>query len=142
GAADDGLDDRLPLARRAQPDGAVVEVGMAGVEQALDLALVLLAALGLRERPLVPVEAEPAQRVEDLLDVLGRRALAVGVLDPQDEGAVRAPGEQPVVQCRPRAADVQGPGGRRREANPWMCDRMSCHALKTRVGGMPLGGER
>src|SRR5207248_9091119 len=48
----------------------------------------------------------------------GRRALAVGVLDPEDE---RAPGparEEPVVQCRPRAADVERPGRRRSEADP------------------------
>ena len=74
-------------------------------------------ALVLAQRPLVPVELEPAQRVEDLLDVLGRRALAVGVLDPQDERPARAAREQPVVERRPRAADVQGTRRRGREAD-------------------------
>src|SRR5439155_26102295 len=64
-------------------------------------------SLALRVRPLVPVELEPAQRVEDLLDVLGCRALAVGVLDPQHELALLPPREEPVVQRRARAADVQ-----------------------------------
>ena len=59
----------------------------------------------LRDRALVPVELEPAQRVEDLLDVLGRRALAVGVLDAQDQRPARARG--PSASCR-------APCGRRR----------------------------
>ena len=78
---------------------------------------VALRALGLEDRALVIVELEPAQRVEDLLDVLGRRALAVGIFDAQHEGAPLAPSQQPVVQRRPRAADVQGPGWGRSKAN-------------------------
>ena len=55
-------------------------------------------ALGLKVRrvrsadvgPFVPVEAEPAQAVEDALDHFGRRALDVGVFDAQDERRRRA----------------------------------------------------
>ena len=93
--------------RRAPPSSSCCDRGLVGV-----------APLGLRDRPLVPVELEPAQRVEDLLDVLGRRALAVGVLDAQDELAALAAREEPVVQCRPRAADVQHARRRRRETYP------------------------
>ena len=48
-----------------------VGVGLAGIEQLGDPRAVALGALGLAQRPLVPVELEPAQRVEDLGDVLG-----------------------------------------------------------------------
>ena len=108
----------LALLRHAEADGALVLVGVPGLEQLLDRLLVAVAALPLRDRPLVPVELEPAQRVEDLLHVLGRRALAVGVLDAQHELAARAAREEPVVQCRPRAADVQHACWRRRETYP------------------------
>ena len=80
-----------------------------------DLA-VALGALGLEHGSLVPVDLQPAQGVEDLLHVLGSGALAVGVLDPQDQG-VRLPARgQPVVERGAGAADVQGARGRRGEA--------------------------
>ena len=60
--------------------------------------------------PLVPVEAEPAQVLEDAGLGLARRALGVGVLDAQDERAVLAVREQPVEQRRARVADVELPG--------------------------------
>ncbi len=90
---------------------------MALVEQPLEHVAVALGAFGLEDRPLVPVELEPAQRVEDLLDVLGRRALAVGVLDAQQQRAILAAGEQPVVEGGARAANVQRTGGRGGEAD-------------------------
>ena len=51
--------------------GRRVRVGAPGVDQLGDPLAMALSALGLAERALVPVELEPAQRVEDLLDVLG-----------------------------------------------------------------------
>ena len=63
-------------------------------------------------RPFVPVEPEPAQVVEDAGLRLTRRALDVGVLDPQDERAVLAVREQPVEERRARVADVQLTGWR------------------------------
>ena len=42
---------------------------------------------------------------------------AVGVLDAQEVTAAVLAGEQPVEQRRPRSADVQITGGRRREPN-------------------------
>jgi hypothetical protein len=67
-------------------------------------------ALGLEDRPLVPVELEPAQRIEDLRDVFRRRALAVCIFDTQQETPARAAREQPVKQCRAGATDVQRAG--------------------------------
>ena len=74
----------------------------------LERARVALGPLGLAQRALVPVELEPAQRVEDLLDVLRGRALAVGVLDPQHQLPAASPRVEPVVECRPRSTDVEG----------------------------------
>src|SRR5579875_2299093 len=54
---------------------------------ALTSSAVALGALRLEDRALVPVEPEPAQRVDDLLDVLRGGALAIGIFDPQHEHA-------------------------------------------------------
>ena len=61
--------------------------------------------------PLVPVEPEPAQVLEDARLGLARRSLGVGVLDAQDERAVLAVRQQPVEERRAGVADVQLPGG-------------------------------
>jgi hypothetical protein len=86
-------------------------------EQLLDDLAVAVGALGLEDRPLVVVELQPAQGIEDLLDVLGCRALAIGVLDAQDERPARVARGQPVVEGRARAADVQRAGRRGGEAD-------------------------
>ena len=65
----------------------------------------------------VPLEAHPAQIVENRLLRLARRALEIGVFDAQDERAALAAGEQPVEQCRSGVTDVQMTCGRRRETN-------------------------
>ena len=92
--------------------GRRVAVRGAGLEQPGQRGLVLLGPRDLGERALVPVELQPAQRVEDLLDVLLGRALAVGVLDAQDEAAASVAGGEPVVERRPRPTDMQGAGRR------------------------------
>src|ERR1019366_2283410 len=56
---------------------------------------------------LVPVEAEPAERVEDDVDAGLRASLAVGVLDAEDERAAALAGPEPVEQRRPYAPDVK-----------------------------------
>jgi hypothetical protein len=141
-AADHVAHDRRALVGHPQPYGAlaVVSAAEAGVavcrlvgldvvragggavgvparDQLLDDLGVALAAPGLEDRVAVPVEAEPAQGLEDLLDVLRGRALAVGVLDAQHELGVVASGQEPVVQCRPRSTDVERAGRRRCEAD-------------------------
>src|SRR6185436_2478446 len=78
-------------------------------------------ALGLavarRGRPLVPVQAEPAQRVDDEVDVLVGGARLVGVLDAQDEGAAVVARVEPVEERRAGATDVQVSGGAGGEAH-------------------------
>ena len=113
-------------------DRAFVFVGEAAREQGFDAALVIVLALRLEiraavafaraggvagERAFVPVEAEPAQAVED--DVHGFLGIArgVGVLDAQDERAAGVAGVKPVEQGGARAADVQVAGGRGGKTN-------------------------
>ena len=93
---------------------------MAVGEQLLDDLGVAVGVLGLEDRPLVPVDPEPRERVEDLLDVLGRGALAVGVLDAQHELAARGRG---------RAASCRAPSARRRCA----ARRSATEAKRTRM---------
>ena len=72
-------------------------------------------ALGLVDGLAVPVEAEPAQHLEDVVDQLGPVALGVGVLDAQEELAPVPAGEQPVEQRRA--------GRRRRGGSRWATAR-------------------
>ena len=64
-----------------------------------------------------PSRARASAGLEDLLDVLGRRALAVGIFDAQHEAPACAAGQQPVEQRRAGAADVQRAGRGRSEAD-------------------------
>ena len=66
------MDHGFALVGHAQAHRAVVLVGVAAGQQLLDRGRVGVGPAGLRDRSLVPVELEPAQGVEDLLDVLGR----------------------------------------------------------------------
>ena len=90
---------------------------MAALDQLLERLAVALGAFALEDGLAVPVELEPAQGVEDLLDVLLGGALPVGILDPQYELAPLLAGEEPVEERRARAADVERARGRRSESN-------------------------
>ena len=79
-------------------------------QQPVDLLTVARCPLDLGERSLVPVDLQPPQGIQDLLHVLRRGALAIGVLDAQHQRAAVLSRQQPVVECRARAADVQLPG--------------------------------
>ena len=81
------------------------------------LGLAVRADAVLRVGPLVPVQPQPAQVVENARLGLARRALGVGVLDAKDERPVVAVGQQPVEERRPRVADVQLTGRRGSEAD-------------------------
>src|SRR5450755_2073295 len=99
-------------------------------------------ARALEDRPLVPVELEPAKRVEDLLDVLGCRALLVGIFDPQHEAPAGAAREQPVEQRRAGATDVQRAGRGRSKANFHGRCRMLVGAHVSPAGGLHRAIER
>src|SRR3546814_18041635 len=68
------------------------------------------------DRTFVVVETEPLHRFQDRVDGFLRAALAVGVLDAQDELPAAAARLQPAVQRGARAADVQVAGGTGGEA--------------------------
>ncbi len=98
---------------------AVAVVGVAAVQQLLGDVLVDVHALGLAVRgvraadlgALVPGEAEPPQRVEQLVVGLLGVAGRVGVLDAEHERAAVVAGERPVEEGGPHQAHV-GVAGR------------------------------
>ncbi len=67
---------------------------------------------------LVPVEAEPAHGLQQLLVGLLGVAGRVGVLDPEDQLAAVVPGEGPVEEGGADQADVRVPGRGGTEADP------------------------
>ena len=82
---------------------------------------------------------EPAQPVEDRALVLARGALAVGVLDAQEERAARAARVGPVEERRARAADVQLAGRARGEAEAARSESVRPRALARRAGRAAAG---
>src|SRR5262249_60483983 len=90
-------------------------------------------------RAFVPVRLEPAQRVDDVLDVLVGGPRAVGVLDAQDERPAVMPRVEPVEERRARAADVEVTRGAGREAYA----NLAWHGLVLRdEPAPPRGGDR
>src|SRR5699024_7798808 len=77
---------------------------------ALGLAVGFVRAAGLD--PLVPVEAEPLQGVDDGLVGLLGVALSIRILDAEDQLAAGVAGISPVEQRGAHHADVRGAGGR------------------------------
>jgi hypothetical protein len=120
----------VALAQQLEPDGAVLLVSPAAVEELLFVFLVDRAALALAirakvtaladsvwVRALVPVHPQPGQAVVDEFEELLAVARLVGVLDPQDERAPGMPGIKPVEQCRAGAADMEEARGTGRETD-------------------------
>src|ERR1019366_10627028 len=66
---------------------------------------------------LVPAEVEPAQTFEDGVDGGFGVALDIRVIQAEDHGSSVAPGVEPVEDEGAGTADVQTPGGRRRESD-------------------------
>ena len=86
---------------------------------ALEASRLAVSAVGSADfDSLIPVEAEPAHRVQDVGCVLRRAALFVGVVGPQDHRAALRPHEEPVVERGAGTTDVQVAGRRRGEPNP------------------------
>jgi hypothetical protein len=102
--------------------GAIAEIGMALIQQALSDGAVPLQALGLEIRavvtphlrPLVPVQTQPAQAIQNRphgpLDLPGD----IGILDAHNEPAAMVAGKEPVEQGGADIAHVgqtRGAGG-------------------------------
>jgi hypothetical protein len=99
--------------------GPIVVVGSTRLDQrlggfAISVEPVRLAICAMRPPdpdPLVPVQPQPSQRLEDVRLELGSRSLLIGVVDAEDELTVVAPGEEPVEEGGPGVAHMQVPGG-------------------------------
>ncbi len=130
--ADDEVGNENRLALHLEFDRAFVFVGEAVRQQRFDAALIIFLPLRLEIRPavafawaggvagdraFVPIEAEPAQAVEDDVHGFLRVARGVGVFDAQDERAAGVAGVKPVEQRGARAADVEVAGGRGSKTN-------------------------
>ena len=59
----------------------------------------------------IPIEAKPAQALQDVLGEFGPGALPIGVFDAQQKLAALVAGKQPVEDCCSGRADVQGARG-------------------------------
>src|SRR3989449_621517 len=121
---------------------AVAVVGAARGAQSLGVVTVDRKPLGLavarRRRPLVPVEAEPLEGLEDRGDVLVGRARTVGVLDPEDEGPAVVARVEPVEQRGARAPDVEVSRRARLEAHT----DGAAHVRTTVNGALTTSGSR
>ena len=96
--------------------GLVGVIGVAGGDQLFGDLAVAIQPVGLVDRTLVVVQAKPVHRLQDGVDRGLGAALAVGVLDPQDELTALAARLQPAIQRGARAADVEVAGRGRGEA--------------------------
>jgi hypothetical protein len=96
---------------------AEATVGGAAFEEGLGGLLVFFHVFGLEVGALVPVDAHPLQAVQDGPGGFLGGALHVGVFNAQNQFAAGLAGEQPVVQGRAGAADMQKARGGRREAH-------------------------
>ena len=59
-------------------------IRMAAVEETAGRSAIQLHAIGLKERPLIPIDAQPAQPDENAIDHLRSRPLEVGILNAED----------------------------------------------------------
>ena len=91
----------------------VTAVGVAGIKQGLGHLPVAGRTLELKDGISIPVDSEPVEGIEDGLDRLPCRPLAVRVLDAQPERTVPVAGVKPVEQCRAGTANMEGPRRRR-----------------------------
>ena len=135
-----------PAASPATPGSCSSSSRRGRRDQPVDRRAVAVEALRLEVRrvrpadvgPFVPVEAQPAQAVDDAGHHVPRRALGVRVFDAQHERAAVPPGVQPVEQRRPGAADVQVAGRRRGEPDsPSVADRSFLDTLEDLSEGRP-----
>ena len=113
------LCSHLPFAQRIEALARTVAVICVTLfEQPGDNFAVARETPGLEIRALVGVETQPGHAIQDRLHRLGRRPLEVGILDTQDELAVRLAGQQPAKKRGSRTADVEHAGRARGESGP------------------------
>ena len=120
GATGAGIDRAFRAMRRGQ---ARLDIGAreeAGVEQVhcaqpVERRVIVGQALRLKDDLAIPCHAQPAQILDNPVDMFGATARAVYILDPQAKGATRGPCQVHRHQRRPAMADMQSTGGAWRE---------------------------
>ncbi len=112
------LTHRLLVTRLDIVLGAEAFVREPRVDEPLRTREIVVEPGALEIRTLVPLHAEPAQHLLDLVDRLLRRARDIGVLDAQDEYAADVTRVEIVEQHRAHIADVQEARRRGREPQP------------------------
>jgi hypothetical protein len=90
----------------------VTVVGLAAGQQLLRDLAVACGAAELVDDVAVPIELQPLQAIENGGNGGFSRALAVGVLDPEQHLAAGLPGVEPVEQRGSGASDVEEAGRR------------------------------
>src|SRR5687768_11891501 len=108
---------RLLLARRLLRThrlqlflGAVTVICLALAQQLLDHLAIPIHPLRLIVRPFIRSEPQPLHAIEDHLHGIVGGALAIGILNAQNESAAMSPGIKPAEQGGTDAADVQQTG--------------------------------
>ncbi len=112
----------------------VDQVGGTVGQQLLAGGAVEVPPVGLVDRALVPVDAQPLEGLENGADQLRPAALLVGVLDAQDQRARLVAGEEPVEQRRAGPTHVQVARGCGREADAGT----GCHPPRVPAPSRPL----
>ncbi len=107
------------LVGHPHPDRPLVLVRLLLLEKTLRLLAAVLHAVELKGELAVPVHAEPAQRLLDLIRRVFHLAARVRVLDPQAELAALVAREEPVEERRVDVPDVEVAGRARGEADDW-----------------------
>ena len=90
-------------------------IGVVAGEQSLGVLLVQFPALALHVgpvwaanvRPLVPIQPQPAQAADQIVQALGVETLLVGVLDAQNKLTVRVARQQPGKERRAQATQME-----------------------------------
>ena len=131
-------------------------VGPAGFDEPLGVVAVVLQTLrlvigarfppttALELRSLVPLDGQPREILQDRSRGRFRGALAVGVLNAQEEAAALGPGIRPAEESRAGAAHVEMPRRAGRKAGAHWGRRRSGHCEKgiTGVRSQESGGRR
>src|SRR5262249_1225750 len=133
-AADPGvtgllLASDLPLAQRIELClAAVAAVRGSRLQHGLEDRLITIEALGLEDALFTRVESEPRHAFENYAHRFLGRALAIGILDPQQKSAAGVARVQPAEKRGADPADVQHAGGARSKSrNDRHRVNSSCH---------------
>jgi hypothetical protein len=121
--------------------GTIAEISGSFSEQPLSIGVIDIESLGLKVwsivsphlRPLVPIQPQPAEAIEDACQGILHLACLIGVLNADDEPAAVVPGEEPVEQGGPEIPymRVSGRAGGETHPNVWISHNFVLALLPT-----------